>query len=258
MSTIYNGIKSKLSNRLKSNVKLKVKNVLAYFVSNNITNLAKIYKSDKWGSHFYTPHYQKYFKKFRFKKINILEIGVGGYKDPLAGANSLRMWKKFFPFGKVYAIDIYDKSLLQESRIKIFQGSQVDEDFLNKMIEQTGEFDLIIDDGSHVNEHVIQSFKLLFPKLKNGGIYVVEDTQTSYWSDYGGDSLDLNSPKTMYTFFKSLIDSLNHEELVLENYEKSYYDKHIIAMHFYHNMIFIEKGINDEPSNYLVNNKIIK
>jgi hypothetical protein len=53
-----------------------------------------------------------------------------------------------------------------------------------------------------------------------------------------------------------LIDSLNHEEFMIQNYEKSYYDKHIVSIHFYHNMIFIYKGDNYEPSNYLVNNKV--
>lgn len=73
--------------------------------------------------------YQKYFKKFRFKSITFLEIGVGGYEDPYAEGNSLRMWKIFFPFGKFYALDIYDKSPQEESRIKIFKGSQVNVHF---------------------------------------------------------------------------------------------------------------------------------
>lgn len=249
-------IKSKFTSHQKSRIKMFFKNIIALFVSHNLTALAKIYGSDKWGGHFYTPHYQKYFKKFRFKSVQFLEIGVGGYEDPYAGGNSLRMWKKFFPFGKIYAIDIYDKSPQEEWRIKIFKGSQVDVPFLDGMISSVGEFDLIVDDGSHMNEHVIESFKILFPKLKLGGYYVIEDTQTSYWPGYGGDSKDLNHPDTMYTFFKSFIDGLNHEELMIDGYQKTYYDKHIVSMHFYHNMIFIEKGLNNEPSNFLINNKV--
>jgi hypothetical protein len=247
-------IKSKFSSRQKDKVKSSFNNFRAYFVSNNLTTLAKIYRSDKWGIHFYTPHYQSHFKKFRFKRINLLEIGVGGYESPYAGGNSLRMWKKFFPFGKIYSIDIYNKTPQEERRIKIFQGSQVDELFLASVCNQIGEIDLIVDDGSHINEHVIQSFEFLFPKLKKGGIYVVEDTQTSYWEDYGGTSKDFNCRGTIYHYFKSLIDALNHQEFMIPNYEKSYFDKHIIAMHFYHNMIFIYKGNNDEASNFLVNN----
>jgi len=192
---------------------------------NNLDKLGKIYGTDKIGKHFYTQHYSSHFESFRAKEINMLEIGVGGYKKPLKGGKSLRMWKKYFPFGKIFSIDIYDKSPLQEDRIKIFRGSQVDEAFLDEVVKEIGEIDLIIDDGSHINEHVIETFKLLFPKLKDGGIYAIEDTQTSYWEKYGGDSEDLNNPKTMMNFFKSLTDALNNQEFIIPNYKQNYFDK---------------------------------
>ena len=199
--------------------------------------------------------YQNHFKNFKFKNNNILEIGVGGYEDPYTGGNSLRMWKSYFPFSKIYALDIHEKSFLQENKIKIFKGSQVDFKFLDDIINEIGEVDLIIDDGSHINKHVIETFEYLFPRLKKGGIYVIEDTQTSYCKDYGGNSTSFDDKTTIYGFFKSLIDSLNNEELIIDNYQKTYYDKHIISMHFYHNMIFIYKGDNSEVSNYIVKNK---
>lgn len=232
-----------------------LKNILAYLFSYNLTKLAIIYGSDKWGGHSYTQHYQRHFKKFRFKNIKLLEIGVGGYANPNVGGNSLRMWKKFFPFGKITSIDIYDKSQIEEKRIKIFKGSQIDYAFLDSVCKQVGDFNLIIDDGSHINEHVIKTFNYLFPKLIKGGIYVIEDTQTSYWENYGGTSKDFNTKGTIYHYFKSLIDGLNHKEYMIDNYKINYFDKHIISMHFYHNMIFIYKGDNNEFSNYLNENK---
>jgi hypothetical protein len=223
---------------------------------NDLDKLGKIYGTDKIEKHFYTQHYSSHFERFRDKEINMLEIGVGGYKKPLKGGKSLRMWKKYFPFGNIFSIDIYDKSPLQEDRIKIFRGSQVDKAFLDEVVKEIGEIDIIIDDGSHINEHVIETFKLLFPKLKDGGIYAIEDTQTSYWKKYGGDSEDLNNPKTMMNFFKSLTDALNNQEFIIPNYKQNYFDKKIISMHFYHNMIFIYKGDNDEKSNIVVNNQL--
>ncbi|MGO4906215.1 class I SAM-dependent methyltransferase [Flavobacterium sp. W20_MBD1_R3] len=240
--------------RLK--IRYKLRSLKALFFMSNLDKLATIHKTDKNRYHFYTQHYQKHFKPFKYKKINLLEIGVGGYEHPLSGGESLRMWKTFFPFAKIFSLDIFEKSFLQEKRIKIFKGSQVDIDFLEDVCNQAGVFDLIIDDGSHINEHVIKSFEFLFPKLKKGGIYVIEDTQTSYWEEYGGSSTDFNKVGTIYCYFKSLIDGLNHKEYMISNYETSYYDEHIISMHFYHNMIFIYKGANNEPSNYLVNNKV--
>lgn len=249
-------IKHKIDWQSKQKMKKTINAFKAFFVSNNLTKLAIIFKTDKWGRHFYTPHYQLHFAPYRLKKMNFLEIGVGGYENPFSGGNSLRMWKAYFPFSKIYSLDIHDKAPQQENRIKIYRGSQVDKAFLQSICDEVGTFDLIVDDGSHINEHVIETFEFLFPKLKKGGIYVVEDTQTSYWPDYGGTSTEFNDRSTIYGFFKGLIDGLNHEEYMLEGYKKTYYDQTIVSMHFYHNMIFIYKGDNDEPSNYLVNNKV--
>lgn len=248
-------VKSKFTERQRR----RIRSVINYFKSigrtHDLTSLAKIYKSDKCGWHSYTPHYRHHLKKFKYRKINLLEIGAGGYEDIKAGGESLRMWKRYFPFGKIYSIDIYDKSFLEESRIKIFKGSQVDDAFMQEVIKTISDFDIIIDDGSHINDHVIHTFKLLFPILKNGGVYVIEDVQTSYWEDYGGDSNDLNNPKTIMSFFKNLTDSLNYKELIRPGYQPSYFDMNIISIHFYHNLIFICKGRNTEESNVVKDNQ---
>ncbi|MDR1594219.1 MAG: hypothetical protein LBS43_07020, partial [Prevotellaceae bacterium] len=117
----------------------------------NLNIIARVFGTDKNSGHSYTQHYMRHFKKFRFKKIKLLEIGVGGYDDPHKGGESLGMWKKYFPFGRIFSLDIYDKQALQESRIKIYQGSQVDPDVLSRITDENGTFDLIIDDGSHIN-----------------------------------------------------------------------------------------------------------
>ena len=253
-------IKRFLRKKLSTTSKRKLKKLFtegkAIFAQYSLYKLGEIYATDKVGSHHYTQHYNTHFKNYRFKRIKLLEIGVGGYETPNVGGNSLRMWKKYFPFGKIYSMDIYDKSALQEKRIKIFKGSQVDVDFLEHVNDEIGQIDLIIDDGSHINEHVIKTFQVLFPKLKDGGIYVIEDTQTSYWEDFGGSSKDLNKINTIMNYFKSLTDSLNHQEFIIPNYKQTYFDQKITSMHFYHNLIFIYKGNNDEKSNIVVNNQI--
>lgn len=259
-------IKQLLIKKLSSESKIKLTRLISrnWILANliglifgwSLTKLAKIYNTDKWGGHFYTPHYQRHLRKFKYKKIKLLEIGIGGYDDPRKGGESLRMWKRYFPFGTIYGVDIYDKSFHKESRLEIYQGSQVDLNFLENLINDTGQLDIIIDDGSHVNDHVITTFEYLFPMLKGGGIYVIEDTQTSYWKDFGGSSSDLQMEGTIMNFFKGLTDGLNHKEFSIPNYESSYYDNNIVEIHFYHNLIFITKGGNSESSNVLIDNKI--
>ena len=85
--------------------------------------------------------------------------------------------------------------------------------------------------------------------MKEGGYYVIEDTQTSYWPEYDGDSEDLHHAPTAMNHFKALVDGLNHAEYRVPGYTPSYCDRYIVAMHFYHNLIFIRKGRNDEGSN---------
>jgi|SaaInlStandDraft_6_1057023.scaffolds.fasta_scaffold02319_6 hypothetical protein len=226
------------------------------FFGHNLKALSKLYYTDKWGAHKYATHYQSYFSKLKNKKLNLLEIGIGGYEDPEMGGGSLRVWRTYFYRSCIYGIDIYDKSVHEEKRIKTFKGSQVDEKFLSKVVKNIGGIDIIIDDGSHVNDHVIFSFKYLFPILDDNGLYIIEDTQTSYWNHAGGTSENFNSKSTIMGFFKSLVDGLNYEELEIENYEANYYERNIVSIHFYHNLIFIQKGLNNEGSNLVVNGKI--
>jgi len=248
-------LKKKLSLQKRLKIKYKLRHLKALAFPFNLSKMVLIHKTDKYGYHFYTPHYQKHFKKYKFKKIKLLEIGVGGYEDPYLGGNSLRMWKSYFPFANIFSFDIYDKLFLQEPRIKIFNGSQVDENFLNGLTEIVGEPTIIIDDGSHMNDHVIKTFKILFPKLKLGGIYVIEDIQTSYWENKGGSSSEFNRSDTIMGYFKGLVDGLNYQEFEKSGYIPNYYDLNIISIYFYHNLILIYKGLNNEFSNYMVNNQ---
>ena len=56
-------------------------------------------------------------------------------------------------------------------------------------------------------------------------------------------------------FLKSLVDGLNHAEFERPGYKANYFDLNIAAMHFYHNIVFVHKGMNRHPSNILVDNQ---
>jgi hypothetical protein len=221
-----------------------------YLYRKNLSKLAILFRTDKEGPHHYTKRYQHHFESLRRRKVRLLEIGVGGYENPRNGGQSLRMWKAYFRKGRIFGIDIYDKTYHDEYRIKTFQGSQVDEAFLRRVAAEIGPIDIVIDDGSHYNAHVITTFMILFPLLSAEGIYVIEDLQTSYWEDaHWGGSSDLTASHTSMNFLKSLADGLNYEEFAGDQYAPTYYDTHITSIHFYHNLAFIYKGRNDEGSN---------
>ncbi len=222
------------------------KAALGWWCRNDLSRLALLFKTDKWGAHWYTQHYERYFGPLKNKPLNLLEIGVGGYEFLDEGGASLRTWKAYFRKGRIVGIDLYDKSHFSERRIDIRQCDQTDADALLRLSNEYGGFDIIIDDGSHLNEHVIKTFRVLFPLLRPNGIYVVEDIQTAYWPTWGGG---IGNSHTSMAFFKSLADGLNYVEYPVADYEPTYFDKNIIEIAFFHNLIFIRKGNNDESAN---------
>lgn len=207
--------------------------------------LAKHFGTDKWGAHRYAQHYQRHFAPLRDRPVTLLEIGIGGYSRSGQGGASLRMWKHYFPLGSIYGLDIHDKSFVAEPRIRTFQGDQSDPALLAKIVAEIGPPDIVIDDGSHQVKHVLATFEILFPMLAPDGIYVVEDTQTSYWPEYGGAESPAEGGTSMARL-RALVDGLNYEEFVAEDYQPLYTDLHVIGAHFYHNLVVIEKGLNRE------------
>src|SRR3954453_17271528 len=151
-----------------------------------LTELAKEFGTDKWGRHFYTPHYQRHLEHLRRREFMLLEIGIGGYRRTGEGGASLRMWKHFFPKAQIVGLDLVDKSFVEEPRIKTYEGSQVDPEVLDRIVAEQGRPQVVVDDGSHRPEHIRETFRLLFPLLADDGIYAIEDTQTSYWPLWGG------------------------------------------------------------------------
>ena len=228
----------------------------------SITSLAIKYKSDKYGSHYYTEIYEKYMSKMKNKNINILEIGIGGYThekggylDTSVGGESLKIWRDYFKKGKIAGLDIVEKKINLGKRVKIFQGSQSDSEVLSKIIKKFKKFDFIVDDGSHRYEDVKFSFEYLYKYLNNGGYYFIEDTQSSFIREFGGDGANLDKKNTVINYFKKIIDKINNQEI-----ENPYYKIDDIALntteiHFYHNMIVIKKKKNLEKSNILINNR---
>lgn len=141
---------------------------------NILEDLAIKYGTDKQikNGHGYTKYYHEYFNNIRLNKLNVLELGVReGW--------SLRMWHKYFVNSLICGIDNNLENKCPgnfiEDRILFKIGSQDDSDFLLNLSNDVNNFDIIIDDASHISPLTIKSFEILFPVLKSGGIYVIED-----------------------------------------------------------------------------------
>lgn len=175
-----------------------------------LDNLAKSLGTDKSSEiHNYCDKYEKYLPFNRYDKLNIMEIGV-------LNGDSLKTWKDFYYNSDILGIDINpDCKQYEEGRIKVEIGSQFDSEFLKQIKTQYGPFDMILDDGSHINEHVIFTFKELWDSIKPSGVYVVEDVCTSYFPHYGGGRYLKGS---MMEYFKGITDEVNFFGETLENF----------------------------------------
>jgi hypothetical protein len=181
-----------------------------------LTTLLRLSGSDKHqpNGHLYGYAYARIFSRFRYRPIKILEIGIGGYGFSLGG-QSLTAWQAYFPFGKVVACDIEDRFELQTFGTKIYKVDQSSKLDLDKIKLAEGRFDIIIDDGSHLSKHQIFTFLEMFDSLKDGGIYVIEDTMTSFWSFSGWDGSHIDSVdfcKTCIGYFMAITPYLNADE----------------------------------------------
>ena len=165
-----------------------------------MTELCKIMKdrgSDKGDSwHNYTTFYSEIFEEKRDQIENIFEVGIGTtnpafqshMKPEFTPGGSLRGWRDYFTNANVYGADIDRDILFEEERIKCFYVDQLKAAYIQYMWESSGledtKFDIIIDDGLHTLPAAIELFANSKDKLKEDGIYIIEDVQNHWIDDY--------------------------------------------------------------------------
>lgn len=145
----------------------------------------------------------------------MLEIGIEQNK-------SLMMWKEYFPNLFIYGIDIGVES--SGERFRIFKCDQSDKTAVANIVSRDIHHHVcyINDDGSHIPEHQLSCFDVLFDRLLiPGGTYIIEDIETSYWR-HGGlygyrTRYGLGHAQSVIEVFKGVVDSLNHEFLSEED-----------------------------------------
>lgn len=135
------------------------------------TDKSSYFDTDKIEPHGYFQTYLKVAANIG-PKGRVCELGV-------QNGESLRMWQSFFPLGEVVGVD-YDKNATwPEGTTKVI-SPQNDPDLADEL---GGDFDLIIDDASHDGTLTQQSWLILWPKLRPGGFYIIEDWAVALRSD---------------------------------------------------------------------------
>lgn len=203
------------------------------------------YVSDKWD--LYLRVYESIFSSHRNRKISLLEIGI-------QNGGSLEIWEKYFKSAKIIVgCDIEKKCaelIYESSKVKLAIGDVNEKTTQNLIFSYSRKYDIIIDDGSHRSSDIVNAFCALFSSLSLGGIYVVEDLHCSYWKGWEGG---LNETKSAISFFKLLVDMLNHEHWEPEMQRRQilmescfdFVDEKVLgeihSIRFYNSMCVIEK-----------------
>lgn len=169
-----------------------------------LDELATKHKCDKGSiGHNYTEYYAEIFESIKSNSLNFLEIGTWN-------GTSVNVWRNYFPNAKIHSWDINEEWVSRLKGLgmpKVFakQVDQSNKQQLEDASKLDGPFDVVIDDGSHIGTHQILTFETLWPHVKPGGYYIVEDLNCSYNAKWAGTSITDN----FIVYAKNIIDELN-------------------------------------------------
>jgi predicted O-methyltransferase YrrM len=127
--------------------------------------------TDKTTTHAYGPLYDVLFAPYRETARRVLEIGVQTGASVLAFAD-------YFANADIDGIDIDFKPLkygIGHPRITYYLLDGTSPAAAKKLGKQ---YDIIVEDASHLPEHQVVTLDLFAPSLSPGGVYVIEDIAT--------------------------------------------------------------------------------
>jgi cephalosporin hydroxylase len=193
----------------------------------------------KWMHYF--DIYDRHFSPYRGREVNVVEFGV-------SHGGSLQMWRNYFGRrARITGVDIDLRcARLTGDRINVVIGDQENREFLKELADQVGEIDVVIEDGGHAMGQQIATFEELWPRVRDGGVFLIEDLHTSYWRKYGGG---YKRSGTFIEYAKDLIDQLHawHSQDG-EMFKVDEYTRSIRGMHIYDSIIVFDKGLVTKPT----------
>jgi hypothetical protein len=241
----------------------------------DLCKLAQSKGTDKCD-HGYTKIYNEIMKDRKYECISFFEIGI-------FRGNSIRLWHDYFPNGKVFGIDNgriitntpikagpsnenpsdddirlsvknsiidnYNFNWLENDRIKCYIADQRSETQISDAFKyfECEQYDYILDDGQHYQEHQQTSLAMMFKNIKSGGYYIIEDLidinkllRGEFWGQSKQDCTD----STHYVFNKYIETGILESEYMTKD-EIKYITDNISDICLY------------EPSNSSLNNGML-
>jgi hypothetical protein len=185
----------------------------------------------KWNHYF--PPYERHFCRYVNRPVTLIEIGCGA-------GGSLQLWKRYFgPHARIVGIDIVPRCTdYQEDQIEVRIGDQSDQTFLASVVDEFGQPDIVVDDGSHMMSHVVATFRYLYHRTASEGIYAVEDLHTAYWDEYEGG---VRRTGSFIELCKDLVDEM-HANWSRGAIAPTDFTRSTQSVHFYDSLVIFERG----------------
>jgi hypothetical protein len=154
----------------------------------SLTEIVDNSHTDKNTGHSYLPLYQKLLINKKETARNVLEIGIGDFKEKNGG--SIKLWRDFFTNATIYALDILPidrviDELLNDDRVILYTSTNAyDNDFfITHFLNKNIKCDFMLDDGPHTLESMKQFVNLYSQIMTDDGILIIEDVQSLDWID---------------------------------------------------------------------------
>jgi hypothetical protein len=133
---------------------------------------------------------------------NVCEVGIWYGK-------SLEIWQEWFPDGIVAGVDLWDNAQWPTGSYMI-RADQSDPQVAALLLEASPRWDLIIDDCCHEAGPTMATMQNLWPLVRPGGYYVIED-----WF-YGWHDSQHLLPYNMVSMAKDFLEQLRPDSEVEE------------------------------------------
>lgn len=176
----------------------------------NLTDMADARDLDQGSrKHRFTELYNMLLTPYRGRAIKMGLLGIGEHDGVTSQA--LDMWLEFLPKAKIHALD-WREPIKVDTRVSLSITDFDTAAALAKTASDLPELDVILDDATHASHHQQNAFVSLFPKLKSGGLYMIEDLR------FQPKGMELKKSTKTAPLFRNYMNtgSFEHPDLEIE------------------------------------------
>mmetsp|Transcript_20783 Transcript_20783/g.34993 ORF Transcript_20783/g.34993 Transcript_20783/m.34993 type:complete len:276 (+) Transcript_20783:86-913(+) len=126
--------------------------------------------------------------------LKLMEVGMGCNPKTAMKKKGVDIWAQLLnqPEDSIWIAEYNERCLTKMKRgnmipsgVNVVTGDQANKTTLEGwIVESGGNYDVFIDDGGHSNNQIMTTFNHMWPQVKPGGLYFIEDLHVSRHPSY--------------------------------------------------------------------------